>query len=210
MRVLTGIYQILNLVNGKFYIGKSVNIYKRWYNHQCELRKGKNKSPYLQAAWNKYGEDAFEFIVVELCDKNQLEIKEQHWIDTLGACDTELGYNLNPNSETSLGAKRSQETKNKISAANKGNKWSAEAKAKITGRKLSKNHIEKIIEAKRKNGTLSNSNLIKSLKGNSRRRDKSRWPHELGVKCKCDECKIKRLDLYHRPRYNKTILRAEF
>lgn len=210
MRVLIGIYQILNIVTGKFYVGKSVNISKRWYNHQSQLRRNVSKTPYLQAAWNKYGERAFEFIVIELCEPANLVEREQFWMDNLGAYDRELGYNLNPNSETSLGVKRSQITKDKISAANKGNKWSPEAKAKIKGRQPTEETKRKILETKTANGKLSNKGTIAALKGNSRRRDKSRWPHELGVKCKCNECRIKRLDLYHRPKYKKEILGAEF
>lgn len=191
LRIL-GIYQILNLINGKFYIGKATHVIGRWATHKYYLRNNKHKNIYLQASWNKYGEIYFEFILIEACNLESLTIKEQYWIDTLGACDRELGYNINPNSETSLGKKHRQETKDKISAANKGNKWSEKAKAAITGRKHSKEHIEKVIETKRKNGTLSSPHLIKSLKGNSRRREKEKWPHAWGCRCPCLECKNKR------------------
>lgn len=208
MRILTGIYQILNLVTGKFYVGKSVNIPKRWYNHQSQLRRNVSKTPYLQAAWNKYGEENFEFIIIELCSVNELVEREQYWMDYLRAYDRESGYNLNPNSETSLGVKRSQQTKDRISAANKGNKWSEEAKAKIKGRKV---NTDKIIETKRKNGTLSTINLSNSLKGNKRRRDSSKWPHPWGVKCTCDDCTEKRR-AYARnyAKEKRQILGAEF
>lgn len=194
MRIL-GIYKILNKTTGKFYIGKSANsIAHRWNVHRFLLRKGKHKNIYLQNAWNKYGECDFEFIILEVCIKENITEREQYWMDLTGCYDRELGYNINPNAETSVGKKFRQETKDKISAANKGNKWSEEAKAKITGRMLSKEHIEKVIETKRKNGTLSSLHLVKSLKGNSRRREKEKWPHAWGCKCLCLECDKKKKD----------------
>lgn len=195
-----GIYKILNKINGKFYIGKSSNgCNRRWNEHKHLLRKGRHKNIYLQNAWNKYKEDAFEFSIIEICGKEIITEREQHWMDLTGCCDRELGYNINPTAETSLGRKFRQETKDKISIVNKGNKWSEEAKLKITGRKQSKETIQKIIDIKRKNGTLSSPHLKASLKGNKRRREKEKWPHPWGCKCRCDECKEK-VDNYHKTR----------
>jgi excinuclease UvrABC nuclease subunit len=38
--VITGIYQILNTVDGKIYIGKARDIKCRWRNHRYQLKKG--------------------------------------------------------------------------------------------------------------------------------------------------------------------------
>lgn len=191
MRIL-GIYKIINIINGKFYIGKATHIKGRWATHRHYLRNNKHKNIYLQNAWNKYGEEAFEFIIVEICSKENITKCEQYWIDQTKCCDRKIGYNINPNAETSLGRKFRQETKDKISAANKGNKWTEKAKDKVKGRKRPKEIIAKIIEIKRKNGTLSSLRLKESLKGNNRRREPEKWPHLLGCKCSCQECKNKR------------------
>jgi group I intron endonuclease len=60
-----GIYKIINIINNKFYVGSTVNFRKRKSKHFSELRAGKHKNKYLSAAWSKYGEQAFVFVVVE-------------------------------------------------------------------------------------------------------------------------------------------------
>lgn len=44
---------------------------------------GNHHTPYLQHAWNKYGAEAFEFSVLEQCLCENLETREQFYIDTL-------------------------------------------------------------------------------------------------------------------------------
>ena len=60
-----GIYKITNLKNNKGYIGQSSDIKKRWRNHKFELKNNIHNNPYLQNAFNKYGEEAFEFRIIE-------------------------------------------------------------------------------------------------------------------------------------------------
>jgi len=57
----SGVYEIVNKSNGHAYGGSSVNISKRRKDHFRALRKGTHKNRYLQNAWNKYGENIFEF-----------------------------------------------------------------------------------------------------------------------------------------------------
>ena len=82
---LCGIYKIENKINGKIYIGQSNNIYKRWYSHKNSLRRNVHDNDYLQNAWNKYGEENFEFSIVEICenDVDVLNSREQFYIDNL-------------------------------------------------------------------------------------------------------------------------------
>lgn len=76
-----GIYKIINVVNDKFYIGSAVNLRKRKARHFSELRTGKHKNRHLLAAWNKYGEQAFVFVVVEpVEDRAQLLEAENRWL----------------------------------------------------------------------------------------------------------------------------------
>ena len=88
-----GIYMIQNKVNGKIYIGQSVNIEKRWKNHKSELRGNHHYNEHLQHAWNKYGEDNFEFTVICECDENQLNAREEYYIFELMSYDRRVGYN---------------------------------------------------------------------------------------------------------------------
>ena len=87
-----GIYKIENLLNGKVYIGQSVDITKRWSTHVAELNNNCHHNIHLQNAWNKYGEENFEFSIVEECDISQLNQREIYWISKFNSCKN--GYNL--------------------------------------------------------------------------------------------------------------------
>lgn len=80
--ILCGVYAAINKQNGKRYIGSSRNIYDRWRSHKGKLRRNKHDTPHFQHAWNKYGEDAFEWVVLEYCFDDQLLLatREEVWI----------------------------------------------------------------------------------------------------------------------------------
>jgi group I intron endonuclease len=61
----SGIYKIINVLNNKFYVGSAVDFKRRKRRHWWMLRRGDHANKHLQAAWNKYGEKAFTFVVVE-------------------------------------------------------------------------------------------------------------------------------------------------
>lgn len=82
MTIISGIYQIFNTINGKSYIGSSVNIHERWNRHKYELNNGRHHSDYLQRAWNKYGPNNFELIILFESTGNLL-ILEKQFIDRL-------------------------------------------------------------------------------------------------------------------------------
>ena len=67
---MCGVYMIKNKINGKFYIGSSVDITYRWARHKRQLRNGNHHSIHLQRAWDKYGEENFEFKVIEECSED--------------------------------------------------------------------------------------------------------------------------------------------
>lgn len=140
--MFTGIYQILNKVNGKFYIGSALDIKQRWRQHKHYLRLGNHQNIYLQRAWNKYWETSFEFLILEICSKEELITKEQAWLNWTQSFNLAIGYNLNPTAGSSLGIKHSDEAKQKMSAAKK--KMTEETKLKMSlahkGKKRTEEH----------------------------------------------------------------------
>ena len=70
-----GIYKIINLLNGKVYIGQSINIENRFKDHKCNVKKNLNHPLYNSIRC--YGIDNFDFIIVEeINDVNKLNKKE--------------------------------------------------------------------------------------------------------------------------------------
>lgn len=124
---VSGIYRITNTLNGHTYIGSAENIRRRWNKHRSDLRKGIHHSGHLQNAFNKYGEEYFEFSVILFCDNNELIYNEQMWMDKLNP-----EYNMRPIAESSLGIKRSAETRAKIGKWHKGKTISKEQKEKMS------------------------------------------------------------------------------
>lgn len=60
------VYKIENKINGKLYIGSTCKSFnKRRGEHLCSLIKNYHFNKHLQSAWNKYGENNFEFIIIE-------------------------------------------------------------------------------------------------------------------------------------------------
>ena len=81
LRKKCGIYSIFNTFNGKKYIGSSKDIYNRLHEHLHNLRAGNSHNKHLQAAWNRYGEENFQFNVLEFCKEEERFNKEQYYID---------------------------------------------------------------------------------------------------------------------------------
>lgn len=80
-----GIYGIFNKKNGKKYYGSSSNIERRWIMHKRQLRNNNHHNLFLQRAWNKYGEDEFNFKIVEIysgSSEQELFQLEQIYLDT--------------------------------------------------------------------------------------------------------------------------------
>lgn len=78
---MSAIYRITNVANDHFYIGSSVNVRRRRWEHWDSLRKGTHHCEALQAAWDEFGEDAFEFEVIEeVGDDAQLLYVEETYL----------------------------------------------------------------------------------------------------------------------------------
>ena len=93
----SGIYKIYFINNQKVYIGSSVNLAKRKYEHLRTLRKSIHTNRYLQRAFNKMGEKHFVFEIIERCNRDSLLIKEQYWINFFNSSKAKFGFNLVPN-----------------------------------------------------------------------------------------------------------------
>ncbi len=118
-----GIYQIQNMINNKVYIGSTKYFYGRFKRHENDLLSNKHDNSHLQRAWNKYGEDNFEFNVIEIVDnEDDLLSREQYWIDNFNSSNRDYGYNILPFAGRTSGAKRTESTKMKLSIAKIGDK----------------------------------------------------------------------------------------
>ena len=84
------IYKITNLVNGKVYIGQTIQgITARWNGH---LHKDGCK--FIHNAINKYGRNNFKIEVLEYCHKDLLDEREIYWISYYNSNDRHYGYNI--------------------------------------------------------------------------------------------------------------------
>lgn len=157
-----GIYSIRNSLNGKLYVGRTNNFALRFRGHLSNLRRGAHPNSYLQNAWNKDGENAFEFLVVEQASEGR-SVLERKWADQFQAQGVPLynlrtcGEGLESHSPETLaklsaslklsakfqrhlkelhlrkrGVPRSVETRAKLSEANKGKVRSPESRAKCS------------------------------------------------------------------------------
>ena len=74
-----GIYIVTNIINGKTYVGKAVNLHKRWYRHKYNAEKLKLNT-YFYKAIRKHGIENF---TIELIDEEYSNEREIFWISKL-------------------------------------------------------------------------------------------------------------------------------
>lgn len=108
----SGIYAIVNIANGKLYIGSAVRLKQRKYMHTSLLKKNAHHSIHLQRSYNKWGESYFVFKVVEYCSEDDLIKREQYYIDSF---ERKQLYNIYLTAGSPLGTRLSEERKIKIS-----------------------------------------------------------------------------------------------
>lgn len=146
----TGVYKITNTINKKIYVGSATStkdgFKDRIRTHIRLLRNNAHYNKHLQSSWNKYGENAFEFEIVEvIAGKDNILKREQYFIDLFKTTDRNVGYNKSPVAGNQLGFKHSDESKRKMSESAKRNSKQTSARMKLfmIGKKPSE-------EAKRK------------------------------------------------------------
>lgn len=123
----SGIYEIVNRVNGKRYVGSAVSLHKRWREHRSDLRRGVHHSHALQRAWIKYGETSFSFTALVHCGRDHLIEEEQKAFDLLRP-----EYNTCKVAGSMMGVSPSPETRKKLSLALKYREFTEEHRQNIS------------------------------------------------------------------------------
>lgn len=171
MSVYGIIYIITNKVNGKLYIGQTIqSLNKRWRKHKHDYKRLNYP---LYRAMRKYGSENFQIeILTECINQEELDAQERDYTDFYGAWFHQKGYVLKAGNgqgalseemkkqiaKTNTGKKASEETKKKMSDARKGEKnhfygkkHTEEIKQKLSeiqfGKKQSEGTVKKRIEA---------------------------------------------------------------
>ena len=85
-----GIYLITNLINGKVYVGQSINLRRRWREHKYRIYQ--NNSP-IDLAFIKYGRENFKNEILEFCLPEDLDEREKYWINFYDSYNSKKGYN---------------------------------------------------------------------------------------------------------------------
>jgi group I intron endonuclease len=94
MTAVCGVYAIINKINGNIYIGSSINIHRRKLRHFRYLSLGGHENKHLQNAYNLYGNDAFEFVILKTTEPNNRLLEEQIFLDKYFG--TSSCYNICP------------------------------------------------------------------------------------------------------------------
>lgn len=166
---MIGIYSFRNRFNQKRYIGKSIDIKKR-YNAHMAACFNRNEDGYFYRALRKYGIENFDFeVLIELpwlegADKKTIKKVLDYWetfyIKYYCAKNANYGYNLTNGGDGTSGIKRSDEWKEKQSILQKEVQlkyWTSEE-----GKKKAKHHSDVMIGRKQSEET--KQKRIKSLK----------------------------------------------
>jgi group I intron endonuclease len=92
----SGIYGVLNLINGKIYVGKTKNFSNRFTSYKLDFKNKRlnHMNNDLLYDMEKFGFENFNFITLEECSEEFLFEKEFFWIESLKTCDDVFGYNL--------------------------------------------------------------------------------------------------------------------
>jgi group I intron endonuclease len=140
----SGIYCIENLINGKKYVGKSIEIERRMIVNHYSCRA-------LMNAIKKYGKENFKIYVIEYCGENVLDNKkilnkrEIYWIKELHSHISEWGYNMTWGGSASPmeGMHHSQESKEKMRLVRKGKHLPEEHVRNMTKSKIGSHRSDK-------------------------------------------------------------------
>ncbi len=172
-KVLTGtgkrkfiIYKATNLINGKNYIGQTVETLKlRMTGHINKAKR--NPAGHFHYAIRKYGADVFIWETIWICSsKDEANKKECEFIKAFNT-KTPAGYNATDGGDGRLGFCPTEETRMKVSKANKGRTKSEEWRKKLSNALIGRKTGRKD-NLGRKHSAESKAKMSKSLLGNKR------------------------------------------
>lgn len=97
---MIGIYLIRNTITDKVYVGQSINIMRRWWEHKSRAFDPNNNcyDKPLYRSMRKYGTEAFELEVLCECNVEELNELEGKYIAEFN-CITPNGYNILPSTD---------------------------------------------------------------------------------------------------------------
>lgn len=125
---VSGIYQIVNCINGKSYVGQSNNLSRRFREHRS---KRDSSCKTISRAFKKYGRHNFKFVLLEICGVETLSDREIFWIAKL-----KPEYNRTAGGDGCAAHSISEKTRRKLSMSGKA-QWASktdEEKASVISR----------------------------------------------------------------------------
>lgn len=149
---ISGVYAIINNLNGNMYIGSSKDIYKRYTQHKSAFKDELHNyhSYVFQNAVKKYGIDNFRLEILEKCPPDKLLEYEHRWIQKLRPSYNVAQSPIDPINSRDLDKLKPKE----LWKPQKGHKQSEDSKRKISntmkGKAPSRQCIEKSIQLKKK------------------------------------------------------------
>lgn len=135
------IYQIYNTDNGKLYIGKAVDVFKRKVEHFDMLETNSHYNQHLQKSFNKHGREKFRFQIIEECKECELYEKEIYYIQIYDSFNS--GYNQTLGGDGVSGRKWTENQYRVMSEKMKGNRYGLGNKSNL-GLKKSEETKEKV------------------------------------------------------------------
>lgn len=169
---ISGIYKIINKINGKYYVGSSLNIKTRWYNHNKHLKGNYHPNEHLQSAWNKYNKENFEFVLIEKLDNidnDGLLLVEQKYLD-IAKMEKDKCYNK---SFLAGRVEMTDEIKKKISISHMGDKNPFYGNHSMSGENhpmFGKRHTEETkLKMKNSHSGNKNHNFGKKIKNKTKK-----------------------------------------
>lgn len=150
---MTGVYCWLNTVTGQRLVGSAArSLDRRRKEYLWRLARGDCHNQRFQRSWRKYGAESFVWEVLEYCEPSECADRETYWISFCRATEEEYGFNFCSFGRNNLGARLTQEHKDKIGRSNAkalaGRRATVEhclaLSAALTGRKKTAEHAARI------------------------------------------------------------------
>jgi len=111
------IYMLENCVNGKLYIGQTIQCMKVRLNYHFS----NSGSPMIHNALNKYGRSNFNTIILcECSSKEELDKMEKYYIKYYDSTNRKFGYNISEGGDGTHGYRHTQKAKDAMSKFRKG------------------------------------------------------------------------------------------